>query len=179
MRLSSALFARWLEVSLSSRPHQSAGLCNYVEGFSAASRRPLHRVLGDTDTKETTERRDRQQVLCPQRVSEDVRGFNGGARIPESGELAWKMEPELELSIDVATLPVTVRLVGTLHSQTGKNVRSVIEELVQEGHRDFSMQVECLQLPDPAGFSSLVGIQRLIKSIGGTIRWSRWPDPRR
>jgi hypothetical protein len=87
------------------------------------------------------------------------------------------MEPELELSIDVETMPVTVRMVGTLHSQAGKSVRSVIEELVDEGYRDFSMQVEGLQLPDPTEFSSLVGIQRLIESVGGSITWSHWREP--
>jgi hypothetical protein len=81
------------------------------------------------------------------------------------------------LSIDIETKPVTVRMVGTLHNQAGLSIRSVIEELVHEGYRDFAMQVEGLQLPDPIEFSSLVGIQRLIKSVGGSIRWSRWSEP--
>ncbi len=138
-----------------------------------SSGRGIHRAPGEAQDREVAERGVRPAAI----VSDEARHCIGPVLVSESAELAWKLAPELELSIDVGATPVNVRLVGTLDGQTGNNIRSVIEELVHQGHREFSMHVEGLQLPDPAGFSSLVGIQRLIKSFGGSIEWSRWPDP--
>ena len=86
------------------------------------------------------------------------------------------MEPALEIWVDVDTMPVTVRLAGMLDGQTGKNVYAVVEGLVQEGYVEFAMQVYELDLPDAAGFASLVGIQRLVKSAGGCLSWSPWSE---
>jgi len=86
------------------------------------------------------------------------------------------MEPALELWVDVDAMPVTIRLAGVLDGQTGKNVYAVVEGLLQEGYVDFAMQVDELDPPDAAGFSSLVGIQRLVKSAGGFLSWSRWSE---
>lgn len=93
-------------------------------------------------------------------------------------DVEWKMEPALELWVDVDTTPVKIRLAGVLDDQTGKNVYSVVKELLQEGYVDFAMQVDELEPPDAAGFASLVGIQRLVKNAGGFLRWSRWSEVR-
>jgi len=127
----------------------------------------------DAQIEEMTERPD----MYPPAVSVDIGWSNEQGPTPGSTERAWKMAPELELLIDIESTPATVRLVGALDGETGKHLRSVIEELANEGCLDFAMQVEGLQLPDPAGFSSLVGIQRLIKGLGGSISWSRWANP--
>ncbi len=84
----------------------------------------------------------------------------------------WEMEPALELWVDVNTMPVNIRLAGVLDGQTGENVYAVVEELLQEGYVDFAMRVDELEPPDAAGFASLVGIQRLVKSAGGFLTWS-------
>lgn len=99
-----------------------------------------------------------------------------GATCGYHPDIAWKMEPALELWVDVETMPVTIRLAGVLDGQTGKNVYAVVEGLLQEGYVDFAMQVDELDPPDAAGFSSLVGIQRLVKSAGGFLRWSPWSE---
>lgn len=91
-------------------------------------------------------------------------------------DVDWRMAPDLELWIDASDTPVDVRLAGVLDDRTGQNVRFIIEELLAEGFRDFAMHIDCLELPTAAGFSCLVGIQRLIKSDGGTMKWSSWPE---
>jgi anti-anti-sigma regulatory factor len=91
-------------------------------------------------------------------------------------DVAWKMEPALEIWVDVETVPVNIRLTGALDGRTGRNVHSVVEQLLQEGYLDFVMEVDELDPPGAAGFSSLVGIQRLVKSVGGSLKWSLWAE---
>ena len=105
--------------------------------------------------------------------------------VPDTGhetdyqaDIEWKMDPVLELWIDVKSTPVRVRLAGVLNNDTCRSVRSVIEELLDDGHRDLAVQIEELKLPDAAGFSSLVAIQRLVKCAGGSLSWSSWPERR-
>jgi anti-anti-sigma regulatory factor len=93
-------------------------------------------------------------------------------------DIEWKMEPALELWIDVKTTPVRVRLAGVLDKETYPSVRSLIEELLEKGYRNFAVQIEELDLPDSAGFSSLDAIQRAVRRAGGSLSWSSWPaDP--
>jgi hypothetical protein len=99
-------------------------------------------------------------------------------RVISHPDIDRKMEPDLELWIDTSTTPVNVRLAGALDDRTGQSVRSIVEGLLSEGFRHFAMQVDGLPLPAPAGFSCLVGIQRLVKSAGGSMNWSRWPESR-
>ncbi|MGO8824074.1 MAG: STAS domain-containing protein [Acidimicrobiales bacterium] len=82
------------------------------------------------------------------------------------------MDPVLELWIDDNAVPIKVRLAGLLDAHTGAAVRSVIGELLAEGHRDFALEIDGLEQPDASGFSSLVAIQRQIKSVEGSLRWS-------
>ena len=87
-------------------------------------------------------------------------------------DVVWKMEPALELWVNVESKPVTVRLAGVLDGETGRNVYSVVKGLLQEGYMDFAMQVDELDQPDAEGRSSLVGIQRLVENAGGCLKWS-------
>jgi hypothetical protein len=93
-------------------------------------------------------------------------------------DTTWKMDPALEIWVDVTAMPVNIRLAGVLDGQTGKNVYSVVEGLLQEGYVDFAMKVDELDPPDAAGLSSLMGIERLVRSAGGSLRWSRWSELR-
>jgi hypothetical protein len=86
------------------------------------------------------------------------------------------MEPVLELWVDVETTPVTIRLAGVLDNLTRTSVVPIIEELLSEGCRDFTMEVDDLEPLGTAGFSSLTAIQRLVMSAGGTLGWSSWPE---
>ena len=77
---------------------------------------------------------------------------------------------------------MNIRLDGVLDGQTGRNVYLVFEELLQEGYVDLAMQVDELDPSVLAGLSSLVGIERLFKSVGGLLRWPRFaecPEQRR
>ena len=91
-------------------------------------------------------------------------------------DTAWKMDPALEIWVDVNTIPVNIRLAGVLDGQTGKNVYWVVEGLLQEGYVDFAMKVDELDPPDAAGLSTLMDIQRLVSGAGGSLRWLRWSE---
>jgi len=94
-------------------------------------------------------------------------------------DLAWKMDPVLELWIDVETVPVTIRLAGVLDELTGTSVVHVVEQLLDEGYRDFFMQIEDLK-PIPAGMSTaLRGMERVVRRAGGALRWAVGPSRHR
>ncbi len=90
-------------------------------------------------------------------------------------DTGWKMDPELELWVDVENSPINIRLKGTLDGRTCTSLRSVIEELLDEGYDSVTMEIDELELPDAAGFSSLTAIQSLVRQAGGTLHWSSWP----
>jgi hypothetical protein len=58
---------------------------------------------------------------------------------------------------------------------TCNSVVPIIEELLAEGRRDFTMRVDELDPPDEAGFLSLAGIERMVKDAGGSVSWSSRP----
>ena len=91
-------------------------------------------------------------------------------------DTAWKMDPVLELWVNVKTVPVTVRMAGVLDGMTCNSVMPIIEELLAEGRRDFAIQVDDLDPPDEAGFLSLAGIERMVKDAGGSVSWSSRPE---
>lgn len=92
-------------------------------------------------------------------------------------DVAWKMEPALEMWIDVDSRPVTLRLAGVLDGQTGRSVFSVVEGLLHEGYVRFAILVDIDPL-GPAGFSSLADIQHLVERADGSLSWSRWAEGR-
>ena len=63
-----------------------------------------------------------------------------------------KMDPVLELWIDDNAVPIKVRLAGLLDAGTGAAVRSVIGELLAEGHRDFALEIDGLSNLTRLGF---------------------------
>ncbi len=90
-------------------------------------------------------------------------------------DVEWKMDPVLEFWVTIENTSVNIRLKGILDGHTGTTIRSVIKEFLDDGHRSVAMQIDELELPDAAGFSSLVAIQELVRQAGGTLDWSSWP----
>jgi hypothetical protein len=90
-------------------------------------------------------------------------------------DVAWKMDPVLELWVNVETMPVTIRLAGVLDDLTGASVLHVVQELLDEGYRDFIMQVDDLERIASDISASLEGIARVVNGAGGTLSWSSWP----
>ncbi len=90
-------------------------------------------------------------------------------------DVAWKMDPVLELWVDVETMPVTVRLAGVLDDLTGTSVVHVVQELLDEGYRDFVMEVGDLERSPSGISSSLPGMERAVRAAGGTLKWSTSP----
>lgn len=89
-------------------------------------------------------------------------------------DCSWRMDPVLELWVDVAGRPAVVRLQGLLDRQTGKNVLGVVEELLAEGHRRFELDVGGLEVPDGAGLATLVAVERSVRRAGGSVLWANW-----
>src|ERR1019366_4972533 len=81
-------------------------------------------------------------------------------------------EPLLEVWIDVAGTPVMVHLSGVLDRNTGANLRTVVEQVLGEGHRAFSMDIDHLEVPDTGGIVTLLDIERSVLSSGGEVAWS-------
>ena len=86
-------------------------------------------------------------------------------------DVVWKMEPALEIWVDVETIPVHIRLAGGLDAATGRNLYSVVNSLLREGFVDFALQVDIDPL-GAAGFSTLADIQDLVTTAGGRVEWT-------
>ena len=91
-------------------------------------------------------------------------------------DVEWKMEPDLEMWIDVEASRATVRLAGVLDHRTCNNPRSVVEELLANGCRDVRLEIDDLRVRDVDGYSTLVGIQRSVRDAGSSVTWSGWPS---
>lgn len=89
-------------------------------------------------------------------------------------DVDWKMDPVLELWVDVQTTPVIIRLRGIIDGQTGTNVRGVVEELLHEGYSSIAMEIDELEQPAAPGYSALGAIEELVRRAGGRLRWSSW-----
>jgi len=83
----------------------------------------------------------------------------------------WKMDPVLEISVEVEDVGVTVHLTGILNRQTGCNVRSVVKELVDDDTQYITMDLVQLDGMDAAGVAALAAIQRDVRSKGGLVTW--------
>jgi hypothetical protein len=85
--------------------------------------------------------------------------------------LAWKRHVALEISVDVASVPVIVQLAGTLDGATAVNLIALTSELIGDGHRDFELRTCALCVPDEDGVEALMGFQRLIQRSGCDLDW--------
>ena len=101
-------------------------------------------------------------------------GSWGDTEPVEYPDVGWKMDPVLELWVDVETMPVTIRLAGVLDDLTATSVVHVVQELLDEGYRDFVMEVDDLERPPSGISSSLPGMERAVRAAGGTLWWSTW-----
>jgi len=87
----------------------------------------------------------------------------------------WKMDPELELWVDVQRDPVNVRLAGVLDGRTGMNACAVVRQLIDEGYRHLTLNIEALKVDGAGGFNALHQIQDLIGRAGGELIWAESP----
>lgn len=85
--------------------------------------------------------------------------------------LAWKRDVALEISVDVARFPATVRFAGMLDGETAVNLRALFIELIGEGFVDLELQTSALCVPDEIGMSVLTGLRHLIRKSGGNLAW--------
>jgi hypothetical protein len=112
---------------------------------------------------------------CPD-TSQCGYGSRPGPEFREYPGLAWKMDPVLELWVNVETTPVTVRLAGILDELTCVSVVPIIEDLLAEGHREFAMQIEEVKPLCASGYASLVRIVLLVTRARGSVSWSSSPE---
>jgi len=85
------------------------------------------------------------------------------------------MDPTLEISVEPEEVGITVHLTGRLNRQTGCNVRSMVQGLLDDGIRYITMDLVELDAVDAAGLAVLVDIQRDVRSRGGLMTEN---DPR-
>jgi len=88
---------------------------------------------------------------------------------------SWKMDPVLELWVDVDGRPATLRLSGLLDARTGRNVRGVVGEILADGHVEMAVDVSGLEVKGGAGFATLVDLEQDVRRAGGRLRWDGWP----
>ena len=88
----------------------------------------------------------------------------------------WLDQVALEMSVDVERTPAVVKLAGTLDERTATSVRSVVSQLVVEGHRDLVVDISQLSVAGDLGLDALVGIQAAARREGGSVTWSFKPD---
>lgn len=88
---------------------------------------------------------------------------------------SWKMDPVLELWVDVEGRPATLRLSGLLDERTGRNVRGVVRELLADGHVEMAVDVTGLEVRGGAGFATLVDLEQDVRRAGGRMHWDGWP----
>ena len=91
---------------------------------------------------------------------------------PEIGYLtddAWRNEAALEIWVNADTRPVTIRLSGLLDQSTAVTVESITEELLDDGYRDFLVQIDELEISD---MDVLMDIERIMTATGSSLCWS-------
>lgn len=93
-------------------------------------------------------------------------------------DVAWKMDPVLELWVDVAHRPTSLRLRGTLDHETGRSVLGVVEELLHDGHLDVLVDVRGLEVRGSDGFATLAAVEQAVRQAGGRTQWANWSDLR-
>jgi anti-anti-sigma factor len=96
-------------------------------------------------------------------------------RAPEPAD-SWLDEVALEMWVDVKRSPTVVALAGILDDDTAMNVRSVVTQLVADGHQEVLVDVGRLSLADGDGLRALTGIEAAVRRHGGTVTWSFGPD---
>ncbi|HLN15409.1 MAG TPA: STAS domain-containing protein [Acidimicrobiales bacterium] len=84
----------------------------------------------------------------------------------------WRMDPKLELWVDVECSPVVIRLTGTLDGSTAASVLAVTADLVEEGYREVVMDTTELRVGDAEGARTLVRIEELVDRWGGHLSWT-------
>jgi hypothetical protein len=93
-------------------------------------------------------------------------------------DVSWKMDPVLELWVDVERQPTTVRLRGMLDGRTGQNLLGVVEELLADGFRHLLIDVGGLEVKEDTGFAILVTLEQAVRRAGGVTRWAKWSELR-
>lgn len=81
----------------------------------------------------------------------------------------WLVDRRLNVTVDVSTTPVVLRLSGTLDAGTGANLEPVVRELIDQGHRRFVIDVDGLEIDVPGGGGIvLTALGRLVLGAGAT-----------
>ena len=89
---------------------------------------------------------------------------------------SWLDHVALEMSVDIERTPPVVTLTGTLDERTATSVRSIVSQLVVEGHQNLVVDVSQLSVAGDLGLEALVGIQTAARRAGGSVTWSFKPD---
>jgi len=89
-------------------------------------------------------------------------------RVDERG--AWHDDVALELWVDMARLPVLIRLTGTLDEATGPSLLSVVGDLLHQGVRRIELRTDGLNAVEPGGPAALRAAERMADRFGGRLQ---------
>ena len=84
---------------------------------------------------------------------------------------AWRNDVALEVWVDGGGPSIGLRLSGTLDQDTATNLAQLVEELIDEGGRDFSLDTHALRVTGAGGQVALAEVRRLIQRAGGRLFW--------
>lgn len=81
------------------------------------------------------------------------------------------MDPVLEIWVDDAVRPTTLRCAGRLGAGTRHAVLDAVAELLATGPRRLVVDVSDLEVADSEGAGTLVQVQRMVREAGAAMAW--------
>jgi anti-sigma B factor antagonist len=64
----------------------------------------------------------------------------------------------------------TVRIEGTLDAVTAPELRTVVDELVQQARKSVTLELSALRLIDSSGVGVIVSLFKRVRANGGSVR---------
>jgi hypothetical protein len=86
-----------------------------------------------------------------------------------AAEMTWRRDVALEMWIDSARDPVSIRLVGIVGLATARSLVNVIRDLLDEGHRNIRLEMTGLGASDGTRGVLLAQLSSLVRQWGGEL----------
>ncbi|HXY27008.1 MAG TPA: hypothetical protein VEH82_01900 [Acidimicrobiales bacterium] len=96
-------------------------------------------------------------------------GGRDGLELRHEGDVAWRRDVALEMWIDASTRPVSIRLAGVLDASTGANLMHVVEDCLDEGLREFTLDTTGLFI-EGSGWQVVDEVREHVHHAGGSLQ---------
>jgi anti-sigma B factor antagonist len=67
-------------------------------------------------------------------------------------------------------IETTLKIEGTLDAVTAPELRTVVDDLVNESRKDVTLELSSLRLIDSSGVGVIVSLFKRLRAIGGQVR---------